>query len=315
MTGECIAKQFYWRSTRLRNTIERLRDDKKTNALVVDRTELRDFLREIGVVEGALVMAHTSVTNLRLSNSSAGETPGGFMATADRLLNDLLGLLGPAGTLVMPSNPAYQTEDALRPDAERDVEIAYDPLRTPCAVGLTNELFRRRRGTLRSLHPYNPLAASGPLAEKLLENNLNDSEPLPHGIHSGFYRLCQRNGLIIGIGVTLRKYMTLVHVGEDVRDAEWPIKDFFERRRYRIHINGQDELHVVRQRRPKFGMFCTIRRCFFDMAEEGIIHHGALHGLTVDWASAREVYDFMMEKNLHSHYPYDGVKLMRWCAI
>jgi aminoglycoside 3-N-acetyltransferase len=147
-----------------------------------------------------------------------------------------------------------------------------------------------------------------------MENNLNENEPLPHGIHSSYYHFSQLNGLIVGIGVTLKKFMTLVHVPEEVRDADWPIKDFFERRRYLIRKDGQDELHTVRQRRPEFGLFCTIRQCFIDLVREGILHQGSVSGLAVDWASAKDVFDYIMHKNRNSHYPYYGVKFMQWSS-
>ena len=41
--------------------------------------------------------------------------------------------------------------------------------------------------------------------------------------------------------------MTLIHVAEEVRDQDWPIKDFFEEVRYIVRVNGRDEQHVVRQ--------------------------------------------------------------------
>ena len=257
-------------------------------------------------------MVHTSVTDFRLIERNENLSPAGFIATANRLVCDLLELVGPGGTLVMPTNPVYQTEDFLRPRAEREkTVIRYDPQTTPCGVGLANELFRRRRDALRSLHPFNTLAAHGPLANSLLENNLNDCEPLPHGIHSGYYRLCRENALIVGVGAPLRKYLTLVHVGEDVRDAEWPIPDFFERRQYLIRVGGREKLYTVRQRRPAFGRFCTIRQVFIDLVREGILHRGTVAGLTVDWALRAQVFDYIMEKNRKSPYPYYGIAFVR----
>jgi aminoglycoside 3-N-acetyltransferase len=315
LTGEVFFRQLYWRSPLLRRAFSRLLAGKKNEIHFVPRQELKDFLREIGVKEGALVMAHTSVTHLRIMESGEDAARTTFATTAQRLVNDLLELVGSSGTLVMPTNPAYQTEDFQRTTAERrNVVLAYDPRRTPCGVGLANELFRRRRDVVRSLHPYNTLAACGPLADSLFENNLNEDEPLPHGVYSSYYRLCERNALIIGVGATLRKYMTLVHVGEDVRDAEWPIKNFFERRQYRIEIDGQEELHTVRQRRSEFGRLCSLRKVFLDLVREGILQRRMIAGFPLDWASAKDVFDYIMHKNRNSHYPYYGVKFMQWSS-
>jgi aminoglycoside 3-N-acetyltransferase len=312
LTGEVLSRQIYWRSPRLRNALQKLLARKKKPIQFIPRQALKDLLREIGVAEGALVMVHTSVTNFRLIEPDEDFSRTGFMSTANNLVGDLLELVGSTGTLVMPTNPCYQTEDFLRPAQERQKTILhYDSQTTPCEVGLANELFRRRHGVLRSLHPYNTLAAHGPLASSLLENNLNESEPLPHGVHSGYYRLCRQNALIVGIGASLRKYMTLVHVPEDVRDAEWPIEDFFERRRYLIRIEGRDELHTVRQRRAEFGLFCTLRRVFLDLVREGILHRKMVGDVPIDWAFAQEVFDYIMEKNRKTHYPYDGITFVQ----
>jgi aminoglycoside 3-N-acetyltransferase len=313
LAGEVSARQVYWRAPWLRNALGRARGKSKKSMQTIQSDELRDFLREIGVVEGALVMAHTSVTNLRIAEPGKDPLQGGFLAAAKTLVDQLLDLLGPEGTLLMPTNPQYQADDINRSFAERkDLVLSYDPRRTPCAVGMANELFWRRHGVLRSLHPYNPLAAKGPLAEELLRDNLNAREPLPHGVDSGYYRFCARHGLVISVGVPLWHAISIIHVAEEIRDADWPIKNFFERRRYSIRIDGQAEIHVVRQRRPAFGSLCVCnRKVRRDLLREGILHEGAIGEAIVDWASAKEVFDYMMEKNSHSHYPYYGVELVR----
>ncbi|MCC6126039.1 MAG: AAC(3) family N-acetyltransferase [Pirellulales bacterium] len=313
LAGEVLARQVYWRMPWLRNALASSRRWPKEPIRAVRRGELRDFLREIGVVEGALTMAHTAVTNLRFEEAGKESAQGGFLAAAKTLVDLLLDLLGPAGTLVMPTNPQYEADDLNRSFAERGaLVLPYDPLRTPCAVGMANELFWRRKGALRSLHPYNPLAAAGPLAEELLRDNLNPREPLPHGVDSGYYRFCARNGLVVSVGVPLWRSITIIHVAEEIRDADWPIKNFFERRRYAIRIGGRDEIQVVRQRRPAFGSICVCnRKVRRDLLREGILHEGKIGAATVDWASAREVFDYLMERNRNSHYPYYGVNLLR----
>ena len=189
----------------------------------------------------------------------------------------------------MPTNPQYQLEDGRFSDAERkDLVLHYDPQRTPCAVGMANELFWRRKGVLRSLHPHNPLAARGPLAEELFRDNLNDREPLPHGVDSGYYRFCLRNGLVIGLGAPLWHSITIIHVPEEIRDASWPIENFFERRRYAIRIDGQEKIFTVRERRPEFGALCNCnRKVRRDLLREGILHEGKIGTAIVDGARGK----------------------------
>jgi aminoglycoside N3'-acetyltransferase len=313
IAGELLAKRLYRKSAWLRKKIEPFRWKDKPRLQTAKREELKRHLREIGVDKGTLVMAHTAVSNLRLYDESPEHPlPGGFLAAANNLVDDLLDLVGPTGTLVMPAHAFYQGEDALLDTAQRDRAIFYDPQSTPCAVGMANELFWRRKGVLRSLHPYNSLAAYGPLAEELFHDNLNHDKPLPQGIYSGYYRFSQKNGIVISIGVPLQNCMTLIHTPEEVRDGDWPIINFFEERRYLVRINGRDELYVVRQRRPQYGMYCIcVRKAFRDLVRDRIVHETSVGSVRVDWAWSRDVFDFFMKRNKNSHYPYYGIRTIR----
>jgi aminoglycoside 3-N-acetyltransferase len=308
--AEVLAKHVYWGLPFVRRHIKSLRSKAKSRPQILFRRELKDYLRQIGVSEGALVMAHTAVTNLQLRDDASSGADGGFLQTADNLVNDLLELVGPGGTLAMPTHAIYQNEEAFFEARRSGNPIRYDPQQTPCMVGLANELFWRRKGVLRSLHPYNTLAACGPLAAELLENNLNDNKPLAHGVYSGYYRVCRLNGLVISVGIPLRHCMTLLHVGEDVRDEQWPIEDFFEERPYLIRIDGKDELHIVRQCREKYAKYAMCRRMpFNELIREGVIHEDKLGEVPVGWARAAEVFDYLMRRNEHSTYPYYGIRL------
>jgi aminoglycoside 3-N-acetyltransferase len=143
------------------------------------------------------------------------------------------------------------------------------------------------------------------MADELLRDNLNDSQPLPHGVHSGYYRFCQHNGLVLSVGVPLGPYMTLVHVAEDVRDQDWPVPNFWRQRPCVIRIHGDDNRFVVRERRPEYGMFCLcMRKVVRDLKTAGILHETAADGARVDWARSGEVFDFFMSRNRQSSYPY-----------
>ena len=107
------------------------------------RTE--GFSRQIGVTDGDLVMAHTAVTNLQLRDDSKNNAEGGFLETADRLVNDLLEMVGPAGTLVMPTHAIYQNEEAFSRASQGNTAIYYDPRQTPCRLGWRTSFFGGRK--------------------------------------------------------------------------------------------------------------------------------------------------------------------------
>lgn len=303
LAAELTARNIYWRAPWLRHWAQRRRARRPVAAQVADRAEFKDYLRSIGVVEGALVMVHTSTTGVSFTErSNVPPSAPNTLLTAKQLVDDLMELVGPTGTLVMPTHAAYQTEESEKGGGE---PTRYDPATTPCNIGLANELFRRRKGVQRSLYPFNMVSACGPLAEELLKDNLNDSKPLPHGVYSPHYRLCQKNGLVVSIGVPLGQCVTLVHAAEDCRDEQWPVKDFFEEKTYVVRIDGRDQTVVVRHQRPEYSMFCRCRlKSIRDLVGDGVIHEGMVGTVRVDWAHSREVFDYLTARNEKSPYPF-----------
>jgi aminoglycoside 3-N-acetyltransferase len=313
LAAERLGRQVYWSSPRLRSWVKQRRAHSKPTPQIASRQKLKQYLQEIGVRPGALVMAHTSVTGLRWEESSLQEShQGNFLTVANQLLDDLLELVGNTGTLVMPTHAHYQVENDYGLRSDPNVPIVYDPKKTPCIVGVVNELFWRRKGTERSLHPFNTLAACGPLAHELLRDNLNENKPLPHGVYSGYYRFCQHNGLVVSVGVSLRQCLTLAHVAEDIRDQQWPIKDFFVERPYVVRIDGRDQTVVVRQWSAEYSVACLCwHKVVRDLARDGVVHEGMVGNVHVDWARAKDVLQYFMSRNATSSYPYYWPWLVR----
>ncbi len=306
LAGEWLARQIYWRNQWLRNWLTRRKVRKTSVKQIAQREQLVDYLQKIGVCPGSLVMAHTSTSGVRIENAAAAERqPTNAMQVASELLSILLELVGDSGTLVMPTNPDYGLISSAGSTADPQSLPVYNPRSTPCRVGLTNELFWRKRGTLRSLCPHNPLAARGPLAEDLLMNNLNESRPLPHGVDSGYFRFQSRNGLLVSIGIPLSRYLTLSHVAEESLDRDWSVPDFFEERNYLLRHDGEDRVVTIRQTRPEFMKFSLCnRKLRRDLRREGIVHEGFAGTLKVDWARSGDVVQFLSERNRSTTYPY-----------
>jgi len=314
MALEIIARQTYFRFPALVERFSAPRSRPAGPPQQATLGELRDVLDRLGVRPGALAMVHTSVRGASLVDDKAGGrnliSPAGVAAG---LLSLLLDLVGDTGTLVMPTHPAYQDgRRHLSGGEESDSLVRYDPLKTPCHVGLTNELFRRLPGAQRSMHPLQSVSARGPQASELLQNNLNDSRPLPHGVDSAYYRICQKRGLVVSIGVPLLEYFTLIHTAEDVRDSEWPIRDFFRERRFRVRSGPDEAEWVVRERRPLFARSYCEGQLHRDFLREGILHEGKAGSLRVDFARANEVFEYLMWRNKGNTYPYFLANLAKW---
>ena len=312
LAAEWSFRQIYWRSSRLREWVKRAKSKKVPAAQVADKHALISHLQSIGVTSGSLVMAHTSVSGLSFAaDDSLTGKPGNSMQVAQELVSMMIAMVGETGTLVMPTHPVYKNRPAYAGVTDRPALPVYNPSTTPCGVGLANELFWRQAGTLRSRFPHNTLAARGPLATELLHDNLNESKPLAHGVDSGYYRFCQRNGLLFSVGVPLANCFTLVHAAEESCDQQWPVKDFFEERDYIVREHGVDQTVTIRKTRTEFMMFSLcIRKLRRDLVRAGILHEGRVGTVRVDWARSGEIFQFITQRNRTSTYPYFGTSLV-----
>ena len=79
-------------------------------------------------------------------------------------------------------------------------------------MGAITEYFRKMVGVRRSFHPTDPVCAIGPLAEYFTKDHFG--QLTPYNGNSPFYRLCEKGGKILMIGVPLAT-CTNLHVMED----------------------------------------------------------------------------------------------------
>lgn len=137
--------------------------------------QVSDQLRELGVRPNGVLLVHTAFRAVR---PIAGGPSG--------LIEALRDVLGPGGTLVMPS---WTGND----------EIAFDPRTTPASrdLGVVADTFWRQAGVLRSQHAF-AFAAAGPEAERITADPL----PLPpHNPASSVGRVYESNGQVLLLGV------------------------------------------------------------------------------------------------------------------
>jgi aminoglycoside 3-N-acetyltransferase len=138
-----------------------------------------DFV-QLGLRAGAIVMVHSSLGRI-------GWTDGG----PETVIEALLEVLGPEGTLVMPAESPQL--------AEPGNKHVFDPRTTPTTMGAIPEAFRSFPGTQRSNHPLVSVCANGSCAQQITaEHALEFCE----GRGTPFERLYELNAwtLLIGVG-------------------------------------------------------------------------------------------------------------------
>jgi len=154
---------------------------------------LVEQIRNTGIKSGDILLVHSSFKSLGVPD------PEEFILA-------LLEALGADGTLLMPSL-SYQQEP---PPVHRTNT-------TPSCVGFLSEYFRKRAGTVRSLHPTHSVCGIGYQVHELLDTHRNDSTPC--GQHSPFNKLFYQGGKILMIGCGLRPNTSMHAIEEYVQPS------------------------------------------------------------------------------------------------
>jgi aminoglycoside 3-N-acetyltransferase len=162
---------------------------------MITQAQLSTEFAALGVPGGGQVLVHSSLRSL-------GQVEGG----ADAVIDALLAVLGPQGTLLVPTLTGSEALSAQNPPQ-------FDPTHTPCWTGIIPETLRKRPGAVRSLHPTHSAAAIGAEAQALLAGHTFSVTPCDE--LSPYGELARRDdGYILLIGVTHESNTTFHHVEE-----------------------------------------------------------------------------------------------------
>lgn len=167
--------------------------------------ELFRDLKIMGIQRGGILLVQSSFG--RFHN---------FSGTSEDLLSVLEQLVGAEGTMMMPAHPHYRENGP----------FIFNVCKSPAKTGLLCELFRRRPGVFRSLHPTHSVCARGPLARELLSDHHKD--PLSCGPLSPYAKLAEYGGEILGLGLP-PGYTTFFHVVEDMNIKTYPRRLYADR--------------------------------------------------------------------------------------
>jgi aminoglycoside N3'-acetyltransferase len=165
-----------------------------TGKPTVTRQDIEAGLRALGLKEGDVVGVHSSLSRF-------GYVEGG----ADAVIDALLAVVGPTGSVVMPSYSDNREHVAITPEEKalgvtwKSRILPYHPETDGCWTGKISDTFWRRKEALRGAHPTHSLAAIGPHAAELIQ---------------GWHRLLELDGHILLLGVTLANCSSM-HLAEE----------------------------------------------------------------------------------------------------
>jgi aminoglycoside 3-N-acetyltransferase len=163
------------------------------------KQDLLSHLTALGIDPSGTLLIH-------LSYKAIGEVDG----RGDTVLDAFMEYMQP-GLLLLPTHTW---------DYVREKNPVMDVLYTHSCVGVLTEMFRKRPGVYRSLHPTHALSAVGEGAEELLSGEEKICTPCGKG--GVYYKLWERNAQILLIGVNFTRN-TFIHGIEEWDHAKGSI--------------------------------------------------------------------------------------------
>ena len=255
----------------------------------VDKSVLRRALEDLGMQSGDVVYVRSAYGNM-----------GTIRATPLEVIEILGKAVGDQGTIVMPTYPVTGLSyEYLKSHPE------FDWRRTPSRAGIISEVFRRMRGTERSMNPTHPVAARGKLAAWLTEGHELSEEPFDE--RSPFYKLYERNAQILSIGSY--DHMTLRHFADHLIQDLIPHPVYAEPP-FKVRLKGKNrEEMVIQVKAHNPHLVCNPEAILERMVEDGIVKTtkvGRTPVSIVRIAPYMEEYRRYYEQGLFHHHLKSG---------
>ncbi len=168
-----------------------------------NKEQLKKALHRLGIREGDTLFVHSSF-----------RTSSGFQGTPQDVINCLIETVGENGNLLMPS---MQYRSSSYEQLQRN-EV-FDVRKTFSKMGLITEIFRRKQGVLRSLHPTHPVLAWGKDAARIVEGH--ETCIYPCGQNTPFDKFRALHGKVLFFDVSFNTF-TFIHYIEDLIKSELP---------------------------------------------------------------------------------------------
>ena len=186
--------------------------------------DVNDLLREMqkmGLEKGQLVCVHAAMREFYNFNGSAED-----------IINGILKVIGPEGTLMMPAFPKHSSVDD-----NYIMNIDEDST----GAGYLAEVFRRYPGVKRSVNVQHSVCAIGPMADYLTKDHQDCIDCWDQ--NSPWGRLCQKNGIVFTLGMQKWYIPTFQHCVESrLKNENEYWKSFFKWKRTYRYYNSEGKV-------------------------------------------------------------------------
>jgi aminoglycoside 3-N-acetyltransferase len=237
--------------------------------LSYDAAKLRAALHSAGIGAGDTLLVHSNF-----------EPDSGFLGSPQDLVNALADAV-PQGNLLMVSIPfrgaAYDYLALNKP---------FNVRKTMSMMGLATEMFRRREGTLRSMHPTHPVLAYGKDAAWLVADH--ERCLYPCGVGSPFEKVHRLHGKLLFFDVSFQS-ITFFHYVEDLLKDRLPFPVYGERLFSVAAVDANGANHVVQT----YAFNKEVRRAAgkleAEMQRQGLIRDGRVGNSRFQVATTADV--------------------------
>ena len=241
---------------------------------------LKNAISEMGIQSTDTLLIHSSMRSI-------GAVEGG----ADTVLDVFMEYLAD-GLLILPTHTWANMNE---------VHNVYNPAKEPSCVGLLTNLFRKREGVYRSLHPTHSLAAFGKDSIDFLKGEDRITTPCsPDGCYN---RLRERNAKILLLGVNHSRN-TYLHCVEEILQ----VPDRFTPSPVQFQIVMPDgslkTSHVYRHYNPKTAhislSYNKLQQAFYDIKAAKQVKFGDALSILCDANKLFETTKQILSHNLNS---------------
>jgi aminoglycoside 3-N-acetyltransferase len=259
---------------------------------------MRDELANHLLPDTEIVMVHSSLGGLQPM----------YTEKIRGLLDGLIELCGPDRTLVMPA--FFFGGRELDPIAYYRERPVFDVRNQPSEAGLLTELFRRRNGVRRSIHPVVSVTALGPLANELVAGHHLAKTSFGEG--TPFALMAERQTAIVGVGTEYFRSLTQVHAAEDLLGERYPLRV----RPGTLPIQVADFDGTSRPYELPFSESTMGRRIerLEHLLGPDELAQWHFHGVPLFVISAQRVTDVLIEAALRGETIYDAMPIRRSSA-